>query len=394
MNMHKGIVFETTTAYSIFLTSDGLFEKGIPLNSSVQIGEEVYFRPYQNIKQRKMKDSYRSQWMTPILSVVATIVLLFSVLLPAQSNVSAYVQFDINPSIELGINNAGNVYSFKGMNDDGVAIKRDISFWKGKPLSWVLLQIVDRTESLIIQKETIEITTIYQNDKVHDKLEKVIETAVATSTNQILPKKNVIKVNEATVSEWKSATSKGVSVQKYQKELNEKNKAKHEKMKIKEKAKEESKTDIQKTETRENESNSKVNDKEKKEPENEKPNPQNTSMINEKQSNKDVQEKQHIKQVYVKKEKSKENQKVNNQTYKYEKPKEKINIKQPIKQISKSSDTKDTKSDLSNNGNDVKGNEHKNKNVKVAKKLKTDEIKHLKKGYIKEIKQKSNDKKH
>ena len=393
MNMQKGIVFETTNAYSIFLTSDGLFEKGIPLNSSVQIGEEVYFRPYQNIKQRKMKDSYRSQWMTPLLSVVATIVFLFSVLLPAQSSVSAYVQIDINPSIELGINNAGNVYSFKGMNDDGLAIKRDISFWKGKPLSWVLLQIVDRTESLIIEKEMIEITTIYQNDKGHDKLEKVIETAVATSTNQILPKKSIIKVNEATVSDWKSATNKGVSVQKYQKELKEKSEAKREKVKIKEKAKE-VQTDVQKTETKKDGSNSKVKDKgtkEKKEPKKVKPTPQKKPMTNEKQSNKDVQEKQ---QNNGKKQKSKENQKVNDQTYKNEQPKEKNNMKQQNKQKSKSADTKDTKSNFSNNSSDIKGNEKKNKNVKVSKKLKTNENKHREQGNIKEIKHESKNKKH
>ena len=384
MNMQKGIVIETTNAYSIFLTSDGLFEKGIPLNSSVLIGEEVYFRPYQNIKQRKMKGSYRSQWMTPILSVVATIVLLFSVLLPAQSNVSAYVQIDINPSIELGISNAGNVYSFKGMNDDGLAIKRDISFWKGKPLSWVLLQIVDRTESLIIKKEVIEITTIYQNDKAHDKLENVIETAVVTSTKQILPKKSVIKVNEATVSDWKSATNKGISVQKYKKDLNEKYKEKREKVK----------TEVQKTETKKKNNNSKVNDKgtkEKKEPKNEKPTPQKKSMTNEKQSNKDVQKKQ---QNNGKKEKSKENQKVNDQTYKNEQTKEKNNMKQQNKQKSKSTETKDTKSNFSNNSSDVKGNEKKNKNVKVAKKLKSNEIKHREQGNNKEIKHKSNNKKH
>ncbi|HLG27128.1 MAG TPA: hypothetical protein VI423_05025, partial [Paenisporosarcina sp.] len=128
MNTHKGIVFETTSAYSIFLTSDGLFEKGILLSSSVQIGEEVSFLPYQHVNQQKRKVSLRTLWATPTLAIVATIVLLFAVLLPAQSNVSAYVQIDINPSIELGINNAGNVYLFKGLNDDGTAIKRDISF--------------------------------------------------------------------------------------------------------------------------------------------------------------------------------------------------------------------------------------------------------------------------
>lgn len=217
MNTRKGIVFETTSSYSIFFTPDGVFEKGIPLDSSVQLGEETYYRPY--LKNRVKKVSFNPSWTAPIVSVVATLVLLFSVLLPAQSTVSAYVQIDINPSVELGIDDEGTVYSFKGLNEDGNAVKRDINFWKGKPLSWVILQIVDHTESVIVENEKIEITTIYENDENHDKLEKVIVSAVTNSTNKIKLQPHSINVTEASVEERKAASSKGKSVQKYKAEL-------------------------------------------------------------------------------------------------------------------------------------------------------------------------------
>lgn len=365
MNKHKGIVFETTSAYSIFLTSDGLFEKGIPLTSSVQIGEEVYFRPFQNKKQQKLKDSYNSRWTAPIISVVATIVLLFSVLLPAQSNVSAYVQIDINPSIELGINDAGKVYLFKGLNEDGVEIKRDISFWKGKPLSWVLLQIVDRTESHIEQTEVIEITTIYQNEMDHEKLEKVIETAVTTSATQALPKKQSIKVTEATVSDWKSATRKGVSVQEYQKERKDMNKVKHDKVKQK------VKSETQKTKTKKNQDKPKIEKglEEKNGPKNEKIKSHNNSMKQEKQKMKqnDSKKDQSEKKQHTSKDQANEKQKVN---YKKEKPKEKYNVKHPTNQKNKSTKNKNSNFHHGKKDRNNSGIEKKNIIKKVRKEIK------------------------
>jgi len=384
MNTHKGIVFETTTAYSIFLTSDGLFEKGIPLTSSVQIGEEVYFRPYQNMKQQKAKVSYKSRWTTPMLSVVATLVLLFSVLLPAQSNVSAYVQIDINPSIELGINKAGNVYSFKGLNDDGVGIKRDISFWKGKPLSWVLLQIVDRTESLIEETEVVEITTIYQNEVDHETLEKVIETAVATSASRVLPKKQAIKVTEATISDWKSATNKGVSVQKYQNELKNKNKDKLEKVKEKVKSKMKPETKNMKNQKKQDES--KVIEKNvnmKKEPKNKKISPDNKSLKTDNPNNKNVKEKQKVNQNKINYEQPKEKQKVNDKINKKGHHKVKKKSKQLANKQSNSTNTKKTSSYIVKKGKKVNENEKKEKLEKVKKEKKNEKSTHEKRGSAK-----------
>ncbi|WP_155966695.1 anti-sigma-I factor RsgI family protein [Paenisporosarcina sp. TG-14] len=216
MDTQKGIVFETKATYSIFLTSDGLFIKGVPICSSVQVGQEASFRPYQKVKNLKM--AFKTKWTTPMFAIAATIILLFFVLLPSQSTVSAFVQIDINPSIELGINKKGNVYLFNGLNEDGVALKRDISFWKGKPLSWVMLQIINQSQSME-ENEKINITAIYQNGVDQEILEKVIETAVSTSTSQILTKKNAVKVINASTSDREIAKIEGISVRQYHAEL-------------------------------------------------------------------------------------------------------------------------------------------------------------------------------
>jgi hypothetical protein len=380
MNTHKGIVFETTSAYSIFLTSDGLFEKGIPLSSSIQIGEEVSFRPYKNVKQQQRKATVRTLWATPTLAIVSTLVLLFAVLLPAQSNVSAYVQLDINPSIEIGINNAGDVYLFKGLNDDGTAIKRDISFWKGKPLSWVLLQIVDRTESLIEKSETIEITTIYQNEADHGSLEKVIETAVITSTSQVMQKKQAIKVIEATVSDWKAANNEGISVQKYQEKLKVKNKDLQQK--VKDKVKDKVKAKTHKNETKNNQNKSNVIEKdlqEKKEPKNEVKQPRNESIKNDQPKNTDIQEKQKVNQNIHKKEqpkvKLKEQPKVNHHNNKTVQAKENKKVTQQTNLKSIATDNKGTNQKNVKKDQKVNGHEKKiTKQYKVKKEIKKEKV--------------------
>jgi len=224
MNTQKGIVFETKASYSIFLTSDGLFQKGVPLDGSVQVGEDASFRPYQDVKH--WNTAFKTKWSTPIFSIAATIVLLLFVLLPSQTTVSAFVQIDINPSIELGIDKKGTVYLFEGLNEDGKAIKQDISFWKGKPLSWVLLQIIDRSKSITEETEMIEITTIYQNEEGQENLERVIAHAVTTSTSQVMNKKNKVKVINASTSDREIANIEGISVQQYHAGLEVKNEKK------------------------------------------------------------------------------------------------------------------------------------------------------------------------
>lgn len=217
MNRQKGIVFENTSSYSIFLTDDGRFLKGIP-DSVSDVGEEVSFRPY--VEVITMKKPKSTAYMAPLIAAVAIVFMFFSVLLPSQSKVSAYVQVDFNPSIELGIDNHGDVQVFRGLNEDGIALKRDISFWKGKSLTWVLSEIVDESNISFEDEDQFGVTTIISEKQNQVALEKIITTAVTQTTVKITPEK--IKMNQATTKERLQANEKGVSIGTY-KELQEKN---------------------------------------------------------------------------------------------------------------------------------------------------------------------------
>ena len=54
-------------------------------------------------KMVAFKKPKRAAYMAPLVAAVAIVFMFFSVLIPSQSKVSAYVQMDFNPSIELGI---------------------------------------------------------------------------------------------------------------------------------------------------------------------------------------------------------------------------------------------------------------------------------------------------
>lgn len=222
MNKQKGIVFENTSSYSIFLTDDGRFLKGIS-DSVSEVGEEVSFRPY--VERVAFKKPKRKAYMAPLIAAVAILFMFFSVLLPSQTKVSAYVQLDFNPSVELGIDSQGDVQVFRGLNDDGVALKRDISFWKGKSLTWVMSKIVNESNVSFEDESQFGITTIISENQNQVALEKIITTAVTRTTVKIAPEK--IRINKATTEERLQANEKGVSVETYkesQEKVNKKEK--------------------------------------------------------------------------------------------------------------------------------------------------------------------------
>lgn len=210
MNKQKGIVFENTSSYSIFLTDDGRFLKGIP-DSLSDVGEEVSFRPY--VEMVAFKKPKRTASMAPLIAAVAIVFMFFSVLIPSQSKVSAYVQMDFNPSVELGIDRKGDVQVFRGLNEDGVALKREISFWKGKSLTWVMSKIVNESNVSFEDDNQFGITTIISENQNQVALEKIITTAVTRTTVKVAPEK--IRINQATIEERLQANEKGVSVETY-----------------------------------------------------------------------------------------------------------------------------------------------------------------------------------
>ena len=341
MSTNKGIVFKKKTAYSIFLTSDGLFQRGIPLSTTIEVGEEAFFRPFSDVKKRQRP--YKLALSAPIIAISAIIMLFFSVLIPSQTTVSAFVQIDINPSIELGIDNDGEVQLFRGINEDGKALKHDISFWKGKSLSWVLQQIVNRTETIHTKTESIEIVTIYQKEVNQVALEKVITTAITTATPKIAAKTQAVHVIEATIKDREAANTEGVSVQKYHAEIEMKKEEKKLKKEQKQNKRNQQDAKIEKSKpsVKSKDLKEDANQKNSKQPENkeikEQKNPGN--------SQKDKKTKGNNGQEQVKDKKQQPKEKENSSGHNNKSNKNKDNDK------SKDKDQNNNKNKVDNNGN-------------------------------------------
>lgn len=330
MNKQKGIVFENTSSYSIFLTDDGRFLKGIP-DSVSEVGEEVSFRPY--VEMVAFKKPNRAKYMAPLIAAVAIVFMFFSVLMPSQSKVSAYVQMDFNPSVELGIDSQGDVQVFRGLNEDGVALKRDISFWKGKSLTWVMSKIVSESNVSFEDESQFGITTIISENQNKVALEKIITTAVTQTTVKVAPEK--IRINQATTEERLQANERGVSVETYKESQGKVNK--------KEKSLENQPVTLpkeKKAKEKENKSNqgkAKQN-KNKEQPKNEEKNNGKNNEKNDQRKNKD--------------------QKINNVKQK-EKNDQKNNGRQD-KNINKNKDNKDNKEKASNSSQSKKSDQTRN----------------------------------
>ena len=357
MSTNKGIVFKKKTAYSIFLTSDGLFQRGIPLSTTIEVGEEAFFRPFSDVKKRQRP--YKLALSAPIIAISAIIMLFFSVLIPSQTTVSAFVQIDINPSIELGIDNDGEVQLFRGINEDGKALKHDISFWKGKSLSWVLQQIVNRTETIHTKTESIEIVTIYQKEVNQVALEKVITTAITTATPKIAAKTQAVHVIEATIKDREAANTEGVSVQKYHAEIEMKKEEKKLKKEQKQNKRNQQDAKIEKSKpsVKSKDLKEDANQKNSKQPENkeikEQKNPGNYQKDKKTKGNNGQEQVKDKKQQPKEKENSSGHNNKSNKNKDNDKSKDKDHHNNKNKDIDKGSakDQNNNKNKVDNNGN-------------------------------------------
>lgn len=125
--MKKGVVMEITKRHMIVLTKDGQFVRAKP-KAEVGIGEEVAYSPvpiYQfwSIFERKL-------YSVPLAFVLALLLIFpISSLFPT-STVYGVVSLDMNPSIELAVNDHYEIISMIGYNEKGESLLKSIE----KPL--------------------------------------------------------------------------------------------------------------------------------------------------------------------------------------------------------------------------------------------------------------------
>ncbi|MBK5445665.1 hypothetical protein [Peribacillus sp. TH24] len=158
-----------------------------------------------------------------MLSVTAALLILFSIL-PSYSSehVSAYMTIDVNPSIELELNDQLEVLKLTGLNEDGKLVINKLTNWKGKEIKTVTNRIVETTKKLGYlkgNKQIVVSTTLLDKDK---KLDKNLKEEIKEISEQGNVSQTKMKVIQATKTDRKQARKQGMSTGKYvEKKLNE-----------------------------------------------------------------------------------------------------------------------------------------------------------------------------
>ncbi|MGG1684226.1 anti-sigma factor domain-containing protein [Pseudalkalibacillus sp. NRS-1564] len=180
--MKNGVIMDIRGRKAVVLTPDGEFTTiNLKRNHTLTIGSEIKLTP----KPLNKKKGYFTPSM-PTLAGMAAILLLVVIVtgvIPVRQNdaVAAYVSFDINPSIEVGVNSDLEVVQYQAWNSDGEGLNLDqeVTNMSLSEFGGLLVSKLDKegylTEDrkLLIVASNVEKKERYQ--AIKDQLENTIQ---------------------------------------------------------------------------------------------------------------------------------------------------------------------------------------------------------------------------
>lgn len=162
--------------FTIMMTSDGLFEKAYPIKNAL-IGYEVEYEP---MIQKQWLAVLKEKFFTMRVAALACVFLI--ALLPLymwtnHNSTYAYVDIDINPSIELEINEDLKIISIVPFNDDAVLLIEKLGDVKGKDIELVVDKIIAASEEtgLVNAEKNVLIGVHYVEEEINKSVLDVID---------------------------------------------------------------------------------------------------------------------------------------------------------------------------------------------------------------------------
>lgn len=210
--MKQGIVMEIKNKKAIVLTKEGAFESvSLKKGQHVEIGSEIEVpvsRSYFKSSKKRIST----------LVAAAVVLVLFFTQYPFLQNsnlaVAAYVGLDINPSIEVGVNNNLKVVEVIPINDDGKIIVEQIDDdYRNKPLSEFIDDTIElaKADGYLMENNDVLLTIT--------TIDKDAQTEIEEKVNVIKEETEQKGVTVTTLSgdenTRKEAKDLGVSTGKY-----------------------------------------------------------------------------------------------------------------------------------------------------------------------------------
>ncbi|MFJ8068983.1 anti-sigma factor domain-containing protein [Peribacillus sp. NPDC096447] len=221
--MKKGVILSVNKRFVTLLTPEGEFLKTKRQERVYEVGEEITFSPAKQKFTLAFSKFHSSFKKTAVLSIASTFLILFLILPSYFSGpVSAYMTIDVNPSIELELDDDLEVLKLTGLNEDGKLVIGQLKDWKGKDIKTITNRIIETTKQLGYlkgNKQIVVSTTLLEKDK---ELDKNLKEEIKEISEQDNVSNTKMKVIQATKSDRKQAREQGISTGKYlEKKLNE-----------------------------------------------------------------------------------------------------------------------------------------------------------------------------
>lgn len=226
--MRKGIILEINDLYLTMLTPEGEFLRARKLQHDYQVGEEIHFFPESTqADKKKFNLSFLASYKAKSIALVAVLLMAITTFMPVyQTNkVYAYMSIDVNPSIELAVNEQMEVLAIKGYNQEGNEIVSDLDGWKKADAAKVAELILDKIQEkgYFETKNNIVIATVH-NGKAKKTIDDQLEKEILEIKKNTMEEKLTLKVMQASSEDREKAQEQGLTTGLYKEKQHEKKK--------------------------------------------------------------------------------------------------------------------------------------------------------------------------
>lgn len=171
--MQRGIVIEIQAEHLVILTTDGLFEKIPKQDKQVEIGEEVTYSIPQTPPKRNWK-----VYISGAVAAVLALFFLFPLFLDEKAHAHSHVYIEIEPGIEMGLNEKLEVIQVRPLNPKANALIQKLA-WNKKPVKKVVVDYLRqaKTSGYLKKKDKIVLSAINEKGSSTPTLQS-IETVI------------------------------------------------------------------------------------------------------------------------------------------------------------------------------------------------------------------------
>lgn len=232
--MRKGIILDMNKRFLTLLTPDGEFLQIRRKREDYVIGQEVVIPLKESPMELLLSFFHSVKGISVAAAAIASILAIITFIPNNQNEVYAYMSIDINPSVELAVNEDLEVIKLIPYNESAKQVIEKLPDWKMRDIKEVTNELLEimKKNGFINNDENIVISTVHTG-KLIKKSDRHIEKVIDDMKKQIAEEEAKIISVEATIKDREKAIEKGVTTGKLKTEKQNKQKQEKRTEKIK-----------------------------------------------------------------------------------------------------------------------------------------------------------------